>query len=226
MDQKTTMDGKTYFQAIKKKLNAVAFDLDGVLLDSVNIKTEAFRCLFANKQEHVEKIIAYHLDNGGISRYLKFKYFYEEFFKEKYTAEVERELGTKFSEIVFEKVSQCRQIPYSAEFVQMVHVRYPLYIISGTPQEELDQIINSRQWNNYFKDVFGSPMTKNDALQRIAEKQKIKTQNILFFGDAMTDYKAAKENNSFFIGRAERGVSPFPLGTIVIDDFQCFFCED
>ena len=55
----------------------IIFDFDGVVLDSVPVKTEAFIKLFQSyEKQHVDKLIEYHLKNGGKSRYLKIKYFY------------------------------------------------------------------------------------------------------------------------------------------------------
>ena len=61
---------------------AVIFDFDGVLVESVDVKTNAFKKLFEKEPEEVvEKIIEYHLKNGGISRFEKFRYYYRHFLK-------------------------------------------------------------------------------------------------------------------------------------------------
>ena len=54
---------------------AIFFDFDGVLVDSVSIKTEAFRKLFKGfGQQCVEALVYYHIEHGGISR-VKFNIF-------------------------------------------------------------------------------------------------------------------------------------------------------
>ena len=51
----------------------VILDFDGVILDSVNIKTEAFKEIFNRESKVIQnKIVNYHLKNGGISREKKF----------------------------------------------------------------------------------------------------------------------------------------------------------
>ena len=58
-------------------LKAIFFDFDGVLVESVDIKTRAFSKLFEREGEDVvKKVIDYHIDNGGVSRYEKFRYIY------------------------------------------------------------------------------------------------------------------------------------------------------
>ena len=62
----------------------LVLDFDGVILDSVNIKTKAFEELFQEQPKEIrKKIINYHIKNGGISRYRKFDYFYKNFIKKK-----------------------------------------------------------------------------------------------------------------------------------------------
>ena len=62
------------------KYSALIFDFDGVILDSVSIKTEAFAELYLQYGKIIQnKVVQYHLKHGGISRYNKIKYFHSEF---------------------------------------------------------------------------------------------------------------------------------------------------
>ena len=50
----------------------IFWDFDGVVKESVNIKTEAFAELFVKHgNDIVEKLTAHHISNGGMSRYKK-----------------------------------------------------------------------------------------------------------------------------------------------------------
>lgn len=61
-------------------INAILFDFDGVLVESVDVKTRAFADLFKDEEDEiVEKVVNYHLKNSGISRYDKFRYYYKEY---------------------------------------------------------------------------------------------------------------------------------------------------
>ena len=58
----------------------IFFDFDGVILDSVECKTRAFQKMYSKFGNDIsEKVKKYHLDNGGISRYEKFKFWHKEF---------------------------------------------------------------------------------------------------------------------------------------------------
>ena len=49
-----------------RDLRAVIFDFDGVILESADIKTQAFIELFADNPDHREAILRQHHDNVGI----------------------------------------------------------------------------------------------------------------------------------------------------------------
>ena len=57
-------------RGIDVKLDALLFDFDGVILESADIKTDAFRELFADQPAHVEEIVALHQRYGGVSRHV------------------------------------------------------------------------------------------------------------------------------------------------------------
>ena len=59
-----------------KKYSHLFFDCDGVILNSNKIKTDAFYKLALNFGElQAQKLVNHHLENGGISRYEKIKFF-------------------------------------------------------------------------------------------------------------------------------------------------------
>ena len=60
-------------------IRGIAFDFDGVLVESVDVKTRAYARLFEEYGEGVvSRVVDYHLTNGGVSRFVKFKTIYSE----------------------------------------------------------------------------------------------------------------------------------------------------
>ena len=58
------------------KYKTFVFDCDGVVLNSNQIKTDAFyEAAKAYGSENAQALKDYHIQNGGVSRYEKFKYF-------------------------------------------------------------------------------------------------------------------------------------------------------
>ncbi len=61
------------------RYRTAVFDCDGVILDSNRLKSDAFRqSLHDEDPELVNAFISYHHAQGGVSRYVKFDYFYRE----------------------------------------------------------------------------------------------------------------------------------------------------
>ena len=58
---------------------AIAFDFDGVLAESVDIKTRAYALLFKGEgDQSIRQIVDFHLKNGGISRFEKIRKIYND----------------------------------------------------------------------------------------------------------------------------------------------------
>ena len=57
--------------------------------------------------------------------------------------------------------------------------------------------------NAYFTGVFGSPKSKLDNLRIILSEYNIGVDQIVFFGDALSDYEAANSLGCMFVGIGE-----------------------
>lgn len=183
---------------------AIIFDFDGVLVESVDIKTKAFAKLFeAEGADIVEKVVAYHLENAGVSRFDKFRFFYSEFLKKPLTEDLFQKLGRNFSELVIDEVVKAPYVPGAREFLEGHAAEYQCFIASATPQEEMDEIIRRRQMQGYFKRVYGSPKKKGDIVHEILASFNLalSPQSFVYIGDTLSDYEAAKSNNVAFIAR-------------------------
>ncbi|GIV34075.1 MAG: haloacid dehalogenase [Chitinophagales bacterium] len=179
---------------------ALFFDFDGVVLDSVNVKTEAFYEMYLPYGEDIAlQAKAYHLHHGGISRFEKFRYFEESLLHRKVSEQDLQKLGTRFSELVFEKVLHAPFIEGFPQFIEACHQHYDCYVVSGTPESELRLITDKRQLHRYFKGIYGSPAKKTDILASLIAQHGYDVQQCYYFGDAMTDLEAAKAHHIRFI---------------------------
>jgi HAD superfamily hydrolase (TIGR01549 family) len=201
-------------------IKAILLDFDGVIVDSVNVKTEAFRELFSNEKEYLQTIVNFHLANGGMSRFVKFEIIYRDILKKPLTKELLQELGERFSKLVMQKVIECNYMPGALEFLQTYSKQLPLFIASGTPQDELQEITTKRGLTPYFKEIHGTPRSKPDIIKDILKRYNIKTEEMPFIGDAINDYKAAIETNSPFYGYVLQGNGGFPKDVTIIRSFQ------
>jgi phosphoglycolate phosphatase-like HAD superfamily hydrolase len=200
-------------------IRAVILDFDGVVLDSVDIKTRAFARLFAEKGPHiVQQVVDYHLANGGVSRFRKFDHIYTNILGQPLSQNEALRLGQGFKSLVFDEIVRVRWVPGAQEFLSANCRRYALFVASGTPQDELERIVQLRQIDKIFKGIFGSPATKEDIIHCILSEHAFTNEEVVFVGDALTDFRAACAANINFVGIGAAKKNPFPPGTVVLPD--------
>jgi HAD superfamily hydrolase (TIGR01549 family) len=184
------------------KIKAIIFDYDGVIAESVNVKTEAFAEMYRPYGEDVvKKVIAHHEANGGISRFEKFKIYHQEFLGEEINQEKVDELAKQFSSLVLQKVVDSPYVRGAEEFLHHYYEKYDFYISTGTPTQEIEEILKRKGIRKYFKKVYGSPEKKTSHVQKILREKNYDNNEVVFIGDALTDRDAANENGVAFIGR-------------------------
>ncbi|OHB34013.1 MAG: hypothetical protein A2Y09_08250 [Planctomycetes bacterium GWA2_39_15] len=194
-------------------IKAVIFDFDGVLVESVDIKTKAFAKLFESEgNDIVEKVVVYHVKNAGISRFEKFKYIYKEIINRPLTEEIFDDLCQRFSHLVVDEVVSAPYVKGAKEFLDGYANKYMCFVASATPQDEMEEIIKRRHMQGYFKGVYGSPKKKGDIVREILAaytlehnempfNSALSPQSFVYVGDALSDYQAAKDNSIRFIAR-------------------------
>ena len=197
----------------------IIYDFDGVICDSVNIKTEAFVELYQSYGKGVQEAVKeYHLAHGGISRYEKFRYFQSVLLRESVNQQQIDALADQFSLLVKQKVIASKYIPGVIDFLK-VNKGKKQFVCTGTPQNEIEDIVEKKGIKALFDEVYGSPKTKIEIIKIILEKHSVSPKDCLFFGDAMTDYDAAKACSIPFIGILSEDTL-FPEGTILLNDFS------
>lgn len=207
---------------------AVIFDFDGVILDSVDVKTKAFAKMFREYGPEVEKrVVEYHLANSGVSRFDKFRYYYEIILNKPVNEEIIKRLSKQFSNLVVDGILASPFIPGAKESLENLKKKeIPCYVVSATPYDEINLIVEKKELKRYFKEVHGSPRKKWEICREIITKQNYNPQNCLFIGDATSDYEAAQKNGICFLGIVCNGeISPFSDGTslssVVSLEYSC-----
>lgn len=183
-------------------IKCLVFDCDGVLLDSVPVKTRAFGRLAEPYGEAArEKFVSYHTAHGGVSRFKKFEWFFREFLGREITPEESELWADKFVEYALEEVRACATIPGALETLKTWHGKLPEYVCTGAPGDETASVLAERDMLKYLDGVFGSPPPKAQNLAIIArDYARLSPENILMVGDASTDLEAAREVGTLFYG--------------------------
>ena len=184
------------------KIKTIFWDFDGVILASHPIREMGFKvALQKYPEKEVEALLAYHRENGGWSRYVKFEYFFEQIRKEPYSEEDILHLASAYSNAVKSLlINKDLLIEESISFILNKGKKYRMYIASGSDGKELNEVCQGLGISAYFHSIHGSPEKKSAILNRILKEHQHDPSSCLMIGDAKNDYDAAKENNIPFLG--------------------------
>lgn len=196
---------------------ALAFDFDGVIIDSEAYKIETFKSLFTDFPEHLEAIDMYNRRERGINRRIKFEHIYKNILQLPYSNETLEALAESYGAKLKQNALQLPLISSIKEFLQKNEL--PAFVASSSEKAELELILKHHDMLQYFTDIYAYPHSKVTALQAIASRLKLDPNQILFFGDAIADYEAAQVTGAQFIARSD-DVTLFPADIRRISNFS------
>ncbi|MDA9339654.1 HAD hydrolase-like protein [Polaribacter sp.] len=174
------------------KIKNIFFDFDGVISESVSAKTAAFKEMYTPYGENiVHQVEEYHINNGGVSRFEKFKYWENTFFGKNISEERVQEMAQEFSDLVLEKVIHSKEVSGVLYFLKKYANDLNFWIITGTPTSEIKIIAEKKLLANYFIGIHGSPENKSHWTEYLIKKNNLKRDETLFLGDATTDHEAS-----------------------------------
>ncbi|RYZ55233.1 MAG: HAD family hydrolase, partial [Sphingobacteriales bacterium] len=157
-----------------------------------------------------DQIRQYHIANQGISRFVKFRHIAANMLQKDITEEEVQDLGNQFSAIVLQKVLVAPFVPGAEQLLQFLksHSKYTV-VASGTPEEELLEVVSQRKLGGYFDEVHGSPKSKSGIIESVLDRKKFSKSACIFFGDATTDYEAARQTGIAFFARWTEELAPY-----------------
>jgi HAD superfamily hydrolase (TIGR01549 family) len=188
-----------------KNKKILFWDFDGVIKDSVEVKSEIFVQLFSEYGlQVVEKIKEHHRANGGMSRFEKFP-IYLNWAGINYSKEKIIELNENFNKLSVESVINSSWVSGVEYFLRNNPYNQIFILISATPINELLMIIEKLDIKTSFKFIFGYPDKKNDIISMILRQNSYNSKECLMIGDSLIDFNAAKNNNIDFLLRKRVG---------------------
>lgn len=176
-----------------------AFDCDGVVLNSNQVKTRAFyAAALPYGEAAAEALVDYHQANGGISRYRKFEYFLERIVPAGSRGPDLEALLEAFAGRVRELLENCEV----AERLQALRYATPgvrWLLVSGGDQQELRDVFAAKGIGQWFDGgIFGSPDTKDEILARELNRHNI-VEPAVFIGDSRYDFEASARAGLDFV---------------------------
>ncbi len=187
---------------LNKETEVIFWDFDGVILDSMAVRDWGFREIFKNYSEaQVEKLITYHRENGGLSRYVKIRYFYEEILKKEITESKVLEYAQLFSVLMKQELTNPENLILDAvNFIKRNYRNFKFHIVSGSDQNELRFLCKELGLSSYFLSIHGSPTPKKKLVADVLLDQAYRKEACCLIGDSINDYEAAQENKISFFG--------------------------
>ncbi|CAM2157938.1 Phosphoglycolate phosphatase-like HAD superfamily hydrolase [Paraburkholderia tropica] len=210
------------------EIRAIAFDFDGVILDSVALKADLFIASypFPLKEQEKRAILAYQAAHGGVGRVKKFEHFERTVFGREPDSKVVATLATRYSSLLMERIQFCAELPGARAFLQRFEHKLSLHLVSGTSHEDLLRIVSDREMASFFQTVTGAPTGKVEAFTEIARATGIGFEQILAIGDSTTEYEAAKRLGMPFVGIVQESEdNPFPEMVPVFADLAHLNCN-
>lgn len=180
----------------------IIFDFDGVILDAVPVKTQAFRILFKDfPAEAVATFIVYHLQHGGVSRYEKIRYFFEKILHQYIDGKLIQLYADKYSLLTKNTLTDPKYlIEDTLSFIRSHHKNYNMHIASGADEKDLREICQKLDLEKFFVSIHGSPQPKHTLVVLILNKYQYLKIDTVLIGDSMTDYQAAQQSAIEFYG--------------------------
>ena len=171
--------------------------MNGVIVQSNNLKHAAMLDLFAEWPQHIGLIEKYNRGGGGIPRKTKFRYIWEQILRLPYDDAVESTLAKQYELALTDSLLETPIVEGVDRLFTDSGV--PIYVCSAAPQEELRRQLEYRHFAPHVLAAFGDPVGKADALRQVIVQSGAHARDIVFFGDSSADRNAAVEAGVRFI---------------------------
>lgn len=194
--------GNSILKTLKNRVSAILWDFDGVIIDSMPVRTDGFaKVLSEYPNEQVEELLEYHKLNGGKSRFVKFRYFFEIIRSESISEENVLSYADKFSSIMVELLTNKEfLIKETVEFIRSHYNEIPMHVVSGSEENELRFLCRELGLESFFKTISGSPTEKSVLVSNVICEFNYNKSEVVLIGDSINDYDAATSNGIDFYG--------------------------
>ncbi len=206
----------------KDNLKAIFFDFDDVLANSLTIKEEAFMTLFESCTQQEKSAIQDHFNQyTGRSRQEKLTFIYKHILNQPLPEQKLQKLCEQFKHRSLKAVIASPEITGTSALLNAIPNNILCFVVSGTPEIELQHIVRERGIARYFAEIKGTPTPKENNIAQLLEDFQLPPKHCLMLGDGLVDKQAADLNNIAFKGIVAKGkTSPFPAQTAIYPDLN------
>jgi phosphoglycolate phosphatase-like HAD superfamily hydrolase len=187
--------------------SAIFFDVDGVLIDSMQAKGECFAELFDVHQR--DEVLAIHFAHAGLNRYEKISLMIEHLRGSRPETSEVQELADSYANRVVQRVLNAPEIDGASNALRELRKKHRLHAISAMPTRELKSILIGHNMMNSFASIHGFPASKLQTMAELGQKYAYDLTACLAVGDSLLDAAAAHTLNiPFILVSSKDGVEP------------------
>lgn len=182
-------------------IKVVCWDLDGTLIDSNEVRTNGFKYIFKSfPEKKTSKLIQYHRENGGLSRYHKISYFFEYILKTKIEENTIINYASQYANYMKQHLlNSTLKYSYTDSLLNCLK-NYSQVLITASDQVEAKQVCKAIKIEHFFKKIYGSPKTKEQNFQKLKKNMLQDFNELIYVGDTLNDFEVCKKLDIEFIG--------------------------
>lgn len=200
-----------------QKIEAIGFDWDGTLVQSMTTKAKSFAeatiGVYPRLNKKREEIRRFYLATRGNPRTYQLALIQEKYHLNQLSDDDIQRWSDLFTSLYINK-----KLPLFDDTIRVLNELkkrgYKLFLCSSVPQDDLDKTLKLYPLENYFEVVLG---TRNNGKFRkgiphltfVSQTLKIPLKKIAFVGDGPDDVKGANEAGCFSVGKVGSGMSDY-----------------
>ncbi len=189
---------------ILRDAGLVFWDFDGVVKDSIEVKSDGFRWIVRSAGDSIgDRVQRHHEANGGSTRFEKIPLYLSWAGMSSDAAAVRRACA-EFSRFVVEAVIDSPWVPGVRDYLVENRGDQIFVLVTATPTNEIRWIIDRLGLLPCFSEVHGAPMAKADAVSETLARHRFEPDRTVLIGDSESDHRAATTNNVPFLLRRHR----------------------
>ncbi len=190
------MDMKHYDGGRGERLRVIAFDFDGVIVDTATAKLEAFCALFPPD----EVTRRYLSETQGRPRFERFEWVCRNVLRVPYSAAVEAKLDHELSARLKPVLDSVESVPGVRDAIGRVPPDVVRVIVSAAPPGDVTRLLAQIGMDGLFARVMAGVSDKAGTFGALCGEYEIQPSEMLYLGDTTNDRLAAQSAGVLFVG--------------------------